>query len=91
MNKQQLVKAMAENGNMNQDTARKAIDAFELAVAQALADGENVVLVGFGTFKTTERAAYTARNPKTGEAIAVPATNRVSFTAGKNLKDAVNL
>ena len=91
MNKQQLIKAMADNSNMNQDTARMALNAWELSVAEALANGENVVLVGFGTFKTTERAAYTARNPKTGDDVAVPATNRVSFTAGKNLKEAVNL
>lgn len=90
MNKQQLVKAMAEDAGINHDTARKALQSFEFAVAEALANGETVTLVGFGTFKATPQPARIGRNPKTGDPVNVPAKCRVSFVAGKGLKAAVN-
>lgn len=91
MNKQQLIKAMATDAGITQTTATAALQSFEFAVAEALANGETVKLVGFGTFKATPQPARVARNPKTGEEIEVPAKNRVSFVAGKGLKTAVNL
>lgn len=90
MNKQELVKAIAKDAGVTQTAVLAVINSFELNVAEALADGETVKLVGFGTFKTTERAAYTARNPATGDEVEVLAKTHVSFVAGKGLKDAVN-
>lgn len=90
MNKQQLIKAMAQDAGITQVAARAALQSFERHVTEALADGETVKLVGFGTFKTTERSAHIARNPATGDEVEVPAKTHVSFVAGKGLKDAVN-
>ena len=90
MNKQQLVKAIATDAGITQTAARAALQAFELRVAEALADGEDVMLVGFGTFKASVNAARMARNPATGEPVEVPAKHRVRFIAGKGLKKAVN-
>lgn len=91
MNKQQLVKAIATDAGITQTAARAALQAFELRVAEALADGEDVMLVGFGTFKATHQPARMAHNPQNGEPVEVPAKKRVSFVAGKGLKDIVNL
>lgn len=90
MNKQELVKAIAKDTGLTQGAALAAVQSFEFNVSEALADGETVKLVGFGTFKTTERDAHTARNPATGETVEVPAHTRVSFVPGKGLKEAVN-
>ena len=90
MNKQELIAVIADNADLTKAQAARALDAFEDAVASTLQDGETVKLVGFGTFKTSERAARTARNPKTGAEVAVPAKTHVSFVAGKGLKEAVN-
>lgn len=90
MNKQELVKAIVQDTGLTQGAALAALQSFEFNVSEALADGETVKLVGFGTFKTTERAAHTARNPATGEEIEVPAKTHVSFVAGKGLKEAIN-
>lgn len=91
MNKQQLVKLMAENAGMTQTAAAKALDAFEYAVASTLQMGEELQIRGFGTFKSRPQPARIARNPKTGDEVEVPAKNRVSFVAGKELKEVVNL
>lgn len=72
MNKQQLIRAMAIEANMNQDTARAALDAALLVITEALADGNEVKLVGFGTFRPVQRAAREGRNPKTGEPVMIP-------------------
>lgn len=90
MNKQDLIQKMASDAGINQEQARSALQAFEHGVTEALVNGENVQMVGFGTFKTAERKARTGRNPKTGEAIQIPAKTAINFTAGKGLKDAVN-
>ena len=90
MNKQELIAVIADNADLTKAQAARALDAFEYAVASTLQYGETVKLVGFGTFKTSERAARTARNPKTGAEVAVPAKIHVSFVAGKGLKEAVN-
>lgn len=91
MNKQELIKLMAENADMTQTAAAKALDAFEYAVGSTLQMGDELKLVGFGTFKATQQPARIARNPSTGEPVEVPAKKRISFIAGKGLKEIVNL
>lgn len=90
MNKSELVKHIATVSGLTQDQASKALNGFESVVTTTLAKGEDVVLVGFGTFKVTDRAARTGRNPKTGEALQIAAAKIPSFKAGKTLKDALN-
>ena len=90
MNKQDLIKKMASDAGITQEQARAALQSFEHGVAEALANGNEVKLVGFGNFKTSERKARTGRNPKTGEELQIPAKTAVTFSAGKTLKDAVN-
>ena len=89
MNKSELIAKIAEKSGLNQKDAGKALDGLTQAVSDALANGENVTLVGFGTFKVTERKAKKGRNPATGEAIQIPAKKAPIFKAGKALKDAV--
>lgn len=91
MNKQQLIKDMATSAGITQVAAKAALQSFQDNVMFALSDGEDVVLVNFGTFKTSQQPARIARNPATGEAVKVPAKKRISFVAGKGLKEAVNL
>lgn len=90
MNKQQLIKAMATSAGIAQVAATAALNAFQSNVTEALASGEMVTLVGFGTFKARPQPARIARNPKTGDEIEVPAKHRVSFVAGKGMKEMVN-
>ena len=90
MNKSELIAKIAEKSGLNQKDAGKALDGLTQAVSDALANGEDVTLVGFGTFKVTERKAKKWRNPATGEAIQIPAKKAPIFKAGKALKDAVN-
>ncbi|MDN3441072.1 HU family DNA-binding protein [Psychrobacter sp. APC 3279] len=90
MNKSDLIKAIAEDAGITQTTASAALDATTSIISQELADGGEVQLIGFGTFKTAERSARTGRNPKTGEAIEIAAKTVPTFTAGKTLKDRVN-
>ena len=89
MNKTELVNAIAKNEGIEKKCAEKAVNAVVAAITDALAAGEKVQLVGFGTFAVKERAARTGRNPKTGETIAVAAAKAPTFAAGKTLKDAV--
>ena len=90
MNKSELIARIAEKSGLNQKDAGKALDGLTQAISDALANGEDVTLVGFGTFKVTERKAKKGRNPATGEAIQIPAKKAPIFKAGKALKDAVN-
>lgn len=90
MNKQQLIKAIATDAGITQTAATAALNAFQANVTEALATGDTVTLVGFGTFKSRPQSARIARNPKTGDEIEVPAKHRVSFVAGKGMKDMVN-
>ena len=90
MNKSELIKNIAEQADLTQAQATTALQAFETAVIDTLANGSEVTLIGFGSFKITERAARTGRNPKTGEPIQIPASKVPTFKAGKALKDAVN-
>ena len=89
MNKSELIAKIAEKSGLNQKDAGKALDGLTQAVSDALANGEDVTLVGFGTFKVTERKAKKGRNPATGEAIQIPAKKAPIFKAGKAFKDAV--
>lgn len=90
MNKSELVKHIATTAGITQVQATAALQAFETAVIDTLANGGELALIGFGTFKVNERAARTGRNPQTGEAIQIAAAKVPTFKAGKGLKDAVN-
>ena len=89
MNKTQLIKNIAASANLTQAQATAALQAFETSIIDELANGGEVALTGFGTFKVTERAARTGRNPKTGESLEIAASKVPSFKAGKALKEAV--
>ena len=89
MNKAGLVEAIAENASMTKKDAGAALDAAIKAVTDALANGEEVAIMGFGTFAVRERAARMGLNPATGEKMAIPASKVPSFRAGKTLKEAV--
>lgn len=90
MNKTELIAAVAENAALSKKDAEKAVNAVVDAIKAALADGDKVQLVGFGTFEVRERGARTGKNPRTGEAIKIAASKVPAFKAGKALKDAVN-
>ena len=89
MNKVELVTKMAEKSNLTKKEAALALDAFIDSVEEALENKEKVQLVGFGTFETRERAAREGRNPRTKEAITIPASTVPVFKAGKEFKDRV--
>ena len=89
MNKTELVAAVAAKTELTKKDAEKAVAAVLDTVAETLAAGEKVQLVGFGTFETREREARTAKNPRTGETVEVAASRVPAFKAGKALKDAV--
>jgi len=90
MNKTDLIDHVASSAGMSKAAAGEAVDAVLSGITASLSGGGSVSLVGFGTFSVTARAARTARNPRTGEAIAVAASNAPKFKPGKALKDAVN-
>ena len=87
--KQELVDAVAESAGLTKANAAAAVDAVFEAITAALADGDQVSMVGFGTFKVRERAARKGRNPQTNEESEIAASKVPAFTAGKKLKDAV--
>ena len=90
MNKSELVDSIAQSAGLTKEQAATAVNAFTESVQGALQRGDDVVLVGFGTFSVKERAARMGRNPKTGEAIQIAASKVPSFKAGKVLKESVN-
>ena len=90
MNKGELIDAVAASAGLSRADATKAVDAILETVTGTLAGGNSVSLVGFGTFSVKARAARMGRNPRTGEAIQIKASNVPGFKAGKALKDAVN-
>ncbi|AAW86892.1 MULTISPECIES: HU family DNA-binding protein [Aliivibrio] len=90
MNKTQLIDAIAEKADLSKAQAKAALEATLEGVTGALKDGEQVQLIGFGTFKVNNRAARTGRNPKTGEEIQIKAAKVPAFVAGKALKESVN-
>ncbi len=89
MNKNELVTAVAGSTGLSKSDATKAVDSVFQAITVALKKGDEVRLVGFGTFNVAERAQSEGRNPRTGEKISIPASKLPKFKAGKGLKDAV--
>ena len=90
MNKADLISSMAEKSKLTKKDAEAALKAFIESIEEALAKGEKVQLVGFGTFEARERAAREGRNPRTKEVINIPASTVPVFKAGKEFKDRVN-
>ncbi|EMD82646.1 HU family DNA-binding protein [Pacificimonas flava] len=90
MNKQELIASVADTADISRGDASKAVEAVFTTIEGALKKGDEVRLVGFGTFSTAERKASTGRNPRTGEPMEIKASNQPKFKAGKGLKDAVN-
>ena len=90
MNKAQLVDSVAAATDMSKADAGRAVDGVFNSIASALASGDDVRIVGFGSFSVANRAASTGRNPRTGEEIQIPASKQPKFKAGAPLKSAVN-
>ena len=90
MNKTELVAAIASKANISKKDAEASVKAFTEVVAEELKKGEEIQLVGFGTFEVSKRAARTGRNPQTGAEMKIPASKAPKFKAGKALKDAIN-
>jgi len=90
MNKAEFIDSVASNGDMSKTDAESAVNAVLDSLTKAMAKGDQVTLVGFGTFLVRERKARQGRNPRTGETLEIAAANTPSFKAGKALKDAVN-
>ena len=90
MNKNDLVGVVADKANISKSQATAAVDAVFDAVTDSLKAGDEVRLVGFGTFAVNRRQATTGRNPATGAAIKIPASNQAKFKPGKGLKDSLN-
>lgn len=90
MNKSELTAIVAEKAGLTKKDADKAVNAFVDAVTEGLVKGEKIVLVGFGSFETKQRAARKGKNPQTGADINIPASTVPAFKAGRGLKEAVN-
>ena len=90
MSKSELINHIATSAGLTKAQATAALQAFETSVIDTLANGGEVTLIGFGTFKVTDRAARTGRNPKTGEEIQIVASKVPTFKAGKAFKQAMN-
>ena len=90
MNKNDLVSAVASSTGMSKADSAKAVEGVFDAISGALSSGGDVRIVGFGTFSVANRKATTGRNPRTGQAIQIPASKQPKFKAGKGLKEAVN-
>ena len=91
MNKTELIAAVADATGISKKDAEKAVTATVDTIVEAIANGDKVQLVGFGTFEVSERAAREGRNPQTGKAMKIAASKAPKFKAGKALKVAVNL
>ena len=89
MNKHDLIAKIAQDTGATKSSAAATVEAMLDTMTRALKKGDAVTFVGFGTFKTTQRRARVARNPRTGDAIKIPKRRVVRFTAGKTLKSAV--
>ncbi|WP_119417895.1 HU family DNA-binding protein [Desertibaculum subflavum] len=90
MNKVDLIAKVAEETGLSKTDATRAVDSVFEIITKALKKGDEVRLVGFGTFNVSKRAASVGRNPRTGEQIEIPASKQPKFRAGKGLKDSVN-
>jgi len=89
VNKPELVNAIAEKTGLNKKDSERAVNAFVESVSEALAKGEKVSLVGFGTFEVRTRQARTGRNPRTGQTLTIPAAKVPAFKPGKQLREMV--
>jgi len=89
MNKSELIESIAKETELSKAAAGKALDAATAAIVKAVAKGDTVTLVGFGTFKSAKRAAREGRNPATGKAIKIAASTVPKFSAGVGFKAAV--
>jgi DNA-binding protein HU-beta len=89
-NKNDLIGMVAEKADLTKAQAGEAVDAVFDAITASLKKGEEVRLVGFGTFAVSQRKASVGRNPATGAEIQIPASNQAKFKPGKGLKDAIN-
>ncbi len=89
MNKSELVDALANGSGITKAAASKVLDTFTKTITEALKNGDQVVLPGFGSFSTGLRSARTGRNPQTGQEIQIKASRVAKFKAGKTLKEAV--
>ena len=89
MNKSQLIDKIAAGADISKAAAGRALDAVIASVTDSLKAGDDVALVGFGSFTVRERSARTGRNPQTGKEIKIAAANVPAFVSGKALKDAV--
>lgn len=90
MNKSELIDMIADESDVSKAAASRALDAMISGVTQSLLKGDQVTLVGFGTFSVRDRAPRTGRNPQTGESIQIKAAKVPVFKAGKAFKDALN-
>jgi DNA-binding protein HU-beta len=90
MNKTELIDALAQKCDLTKVDAARAVDGLTDILAETLAKGESVAVLGFGNFTITERAARVGRNPKTGEPLQIAASKSPKFTAGSKLKAAIN-
>ncbi len=90
MNKSELIDAVANSASLTKADSARAVDAVIATVTEALKSGDQVTVVGFGTFLVRSREARSGRNPRTGETIQISASKVPAFKAGKALKDAVN-
>ena len=90
MNKAEMIDSIAQAADISKAAAERALDGAVAAITASLKNGDQVTLVGFGTFYVGERAARDGRNPRTGETIPIKAAKVPKFRAGKALKDAVN-
>jgi len=90
VNKQDLIDMVADKTDLPKTKAQEVVEAMIESIKSSLKNGDDVKLVGFGTFTVSDRAATTGRNPRTGESISIPASKQPKFKAGKELKEAVN-
>ncbi|HBN07706.1 MAG TPA: integration host factor subunit alpha [Cyanobacteria bacterium UBA8530] len=89
MNKEELIKQISTKAKVSQKEAGECLNATIDAISNALAKGDKITLVGFGTFQVRQRAAREGRNPRTGEVLKIPAKKSPVWTAGKTLKERV--
>jgi DNA-binding protein HU-beta len=90
VNKAELVDLIADKADISKASAARVLDATLEGIVAALRDGDQVALVGFGTFSVKQRAERQGRNPKTGEAMTIAASRSVGFKPGKTLRDAIS-
>ena len=90
MKKSELIESVASSANLSKADAQRAVEAMVNCIAGSLRKGEQVTIVGFGTFLVRQRGARTGRNPRTGETINIAASRVPAFKAGKSLKESLN-